>query len=476
MRLRTAAVSLSVMFLLVYITLYLRIHAMFSHVRDEDFSLPPRARPNSFGQGGVLPPVESPVQDGGDAAPIALHDLSNVSSWKALRDPGYRSLREATHRRDLETLRRITAASELREFAEGLLNDTARLVEVAGSPWAVAAGWVQSRAVLPARAPQLGALLFAMATEKVTRADVGYQGTQLKATLLLEGGQRVSFRPQKYARDKVIKGTPYAGYDRHNGEIAAFHLGRILGLRRIPVAVGRRINLTSELMPVAELRLLETFLVKGDNVCFYGKCGPCRPETAACGVGSVMEGAVTLWLPKNWPLKKRLWHPWKRTYNVNKTARWQTDQDYCNIVRSSPLYKSGPMLLDLIDASVLDYLIGNADRHMCEMFAGWEDSMVVLLDNGKSFGDPDKDEVTILAPLYQCCIMRRSTWQQLSWLTGGMLGSLLRMLLGYDAITPVLTDAHYRAVDRRLKAILTIVDTCIRTHGRASVLVTDAAQ
>lgn len=30
----------------------------------------------------------------------------------------------------------------------------------------------------------------------------------------------------RYRRDYVVEGEPYAGYDRHNAEIAAFHLDR----------------------------------------------------------------------------------------------------------------------------------------------------------------------------------------------------------------------------------------------------------
>lgn len=56
----------------------------------------------------------------------------------------------------------------------------------------------------------------------------------------------------------------FAGKDRHNGEVAAFHLSLLLGLRRVPYTEGRRINVQTEIIPFASLDLLKTFFQKGN--------------------------------------------------------------------------------------------------------------------------------------------------------------------------------------------------------------------
>ncbi|XP_017671203.1 PREDICTED: glycosaminoglycan xylosylkinase isoform X2 [Lepidothrix coronata] len=279
-----------------------------------------------------------------------------------------------------------------------------RLEHTLQSPWEIAAQWVVPREVYPEETPELGAVMHAMTTKRIIKADVGYKGTQLKALLILEGGQKVVFKPKRYARDYVVEGEPYAGYDRHNAEVAAFHLDRILGFRRAPLVVGRFVNLRTEIKPVATEQLLGTFLTVGNNTCFYGKCYYCRETEPACADGDIMEGSVTLWLPDVWPLQKHR-HPWGRTYREGKLARWEYDESYCDAVKKTSPYDSGPRLLDIIDTAIFDYLIGNADRHHYESFQDDEGaSMLILLDNAKSFGNPALDERSILAPLYQCCI------------------------------------------------------------------------
>lgn len=69
----------------------------------------------------------------------------------------------------------------------------------------------------------------------------------------------------------MISGPVYAGKDRHNAEVAAFHLSVLLGLRRSPLTVGRKVNLRREVMPVATNDLLETFYQEGMISCAEAK-------------------------------------------------------------------------------------------------------------------------------------------------------------------------------------------------------------
>ena len=80
------------------------------------------------------------------------------------------------------------------------------------------------------------------------------------------------------------------------------------------------------------------------------------------------------------------------------------------------------------------------------------------LDHGRGFGRPNHDEVSILAPLYQCCMIRSSTLATLLRFHNGpvSLSEALRQSLNADQVRPVLAEAHYPAVDRRVGIILQV--------------------
>ncbi|KAJ8949087.1 hypothetical protein NQ318_016991 [Aromia moschata] len=103
-------------------------------------------------------------------------------------------------------------------------------------------------------------------------------------------------------------------------------------------------------------------------------------------------------------------HPWRRSYHKRRKAQWETDPNYCQLVREIPPYDKGRRLYDLMDMSVFDFLTGNMDRHHYETFRLFGNNTFTLhLDHGRGFGKPFNDELTILAPLLQCCMLRQST-------------------------------------------------------------------
>lgn len=65
-------------------------------------------------------------------------------------------------------------------------------------PWLLWKGMVKSRQVTsPGEADSINMILEAMMYKPIVAAGVGYRGTQLKATLILEGKQRVVFKPMR---------------------------------------------------------------------------------------------------------------------------------------------------------------------------------------------------------------------------------------------------------------------------------------
>lgn len=344
-------------------------------------------------------------------------------------------------------------------------------------PWDLWQNMVRERAITHKYDKYVDRIINEMLNAKVLVADVGYKGTQLKAQLTLEGPreQYVVFKPKRYERTRILDGTPYEGYDRHTGEIAAFHLDRILEFYRSPPAAGRVFDLETEVIPVTRQRLRNTFFKDdNDNDCFYGVCMYCKKAEPACGTKSKMEGSLTLWIPPKWKIAKKR-HPWQRTYSARK-AHWEVDDNYCNIVKKTSPYNKGPRLLDIMDTAIFDFLIGNADRHHYEYLAPQGDNgMLLLLDNGKSFGNSHRDEISILAPIYQCCQLRLSTYRKLrSFSTeSGNLTSLSVILdskLKKDSLYPILTVPHLLAIDRRMKIIHVTLKTCFDTYGEPNVL------
>ncbi|KAJ8728266.1 hypothetical protein PYW08_016651 [Mythimna loreyi] len=316
--------------------------------------------------------------------------------------------------------------------------------------------------------PLVEDLLKDMATSTILHVEQKEGGTQLKLIIDYPNGVQALFKPMRFARD--VQTLPnhfyFSDYERHYAEIAAFHLDRILGFRRAMPVVGRVLNMTTEIYDVTEGDILKTFFVSpANNFCFHGKCSYyCDTGHAICGNPDMLEGSFAAFLPSSDIAERKVWrHPWRRSYHKRRKAQWELQSDYCDTIRTTPPYDSGRRLLDLMDMSIFDFLTGNMDRHHYETFKMFGNETFTLhLDQGRAFGKAFHDELSILAPLLQCCLVRHTTLSALLKFHNGVsLSKVLRESLKRDPVDPVLWEPHLAALDRRIVIILDAVRKCI---------------
>lgn len=260
-------------------------------------------------------------------------------------------------------------------------------------------------------------------------------------------------------------------------------------MRFAPIVASRKVNVHTEIKEVASVALEETFINQTDKdnrtqECFYGECYYCNEYNLVCpDQNGVLEGAIILLLPLHYKLHK-LRSPWQRTYKKNLKPMWEDDIHYCLAVQKSTANQQ--RILDFVDVAIFDYLIGNADRHHYEVFKDVSNSAILLigncnyplikeannlhLDNGKSFGNPNHDEITILFPLLQCCMVRNSTYQQLKKLATIKLSYIVEHLLSQDPLWPLLSKSHLEALDRRLVTIIASIEVCFDSFNKNNVL------
>lgn len=307
-------------------------------------------------------------------------------------------------------------------------------------------------------------------------------GHHLKLALKMQNLAKAMFKPMRQRRgDQTPEDFFYfVDFQRHNAEIAAFHLDRILDFRRVPPVAGRLVNITSEVLQVTHNEDLRAvfFTSPANNTCFFAKClYVCKTEYAVCGGPDLLEGSLSAYLP-GLSIAPRISipNPWIRSYTFSGREEWEVNPFYCDTVKQQYPYNSGNRLLNIMDMSIFDFLIGNMDRHHYEIFTKFGDEGFLLhLDNARGFGKHAEDEMSILAPLTQCCMIKRSTLLRLQLLTQPQfrLSDVMRESLRGDSLWPILTEPHLLALDRRLQKVLRAVQRCVRRLGESEVITKD---
>ena len=120
-------------------------------------------------------------------------------------------------------------------------------------------------------------------------------------------------------------------------------------------------------------------------------------------------------------------------------------------------------------------ILGNMDRHhMMRIGSFGANTALIHLDNGRSFGRYDYDDLTILTPIRHCCLFRYSTFARLYRVHRQGLSTLLsRSLENGEQLRNILVNEHLKAVDRRLEILFEHLDNCIKTYTVKGVMIDD---
>lgn len=326
----------------------------------------------------------------------------------------------------------------------------------------------------------ISSVLASMATNKVSTAKEKAKGTQVKILMDLVDGTKVMIKPQKVPRNYE---TPpdhfyFVDFERHHAEIAAFHVDKLLNFYRCPPTVGRVFDMTEEILKNANQPLAKTFFVSpAGNTCFTGHCSYyCDSTHATCGKPrNRLEASVQLMLP-NKPVVK--WsstqHPYRRSYSKRKKAEWESNDNYCQEQVFQDTELQGKILLDLMDMSIFDFIIGNMDRHHYEkMDSLGNETFLLHLDHGRAFGRQYSDEMSILVPVRQCCLVRFTTLERLRYLWANNFAKMLDDSMKLDPLYPILTMGHLVAVERRLCIVLNELSQCVEKFQAVNVIIDD---
>uniref|UniRef100_A0A0K2TB04 FAM20 C-terminal domain-containing protein n=2 Tax=Lepeophtheirus salmonis TaxID=72036 RepID=A0A0K2TB04_LEPSM len=123
-----------------------------------------------------------------------------------------------------------------------------------------------------------------------------------------------------------------------------------------------------------------------------------------------------------------------------------------------------------MDLSVFDFLMGNMDRHHYETIVSFENyTYPIHLDHGRGFGDSSKNENSILAPIYQCCLFKYSTLKRLLLFIKGpiSLSEAIIYSMQNDPLSPILFEPHLKAIDHRLIIVLKTLRECLKKQGKS---------
>lgn len=292
-----------------------------------------------------------------------------------------------------------------------------------------------------------------LATQPVAEIKRGYGGRSVAFKITLADGTVGYYKPEQ---------TFSAAH--WYGEVAAYHLDRLLGLHRVPPCVSRR-------MAWLDLR----------------RSAPSDehfPEVTVGDDGTV-RGSFSFWVPDHLvPLRGVA--GWERWVRVGSTApgavspfqRPRAFAEALAAIRDGGTAPGVPPAgppdspdrpAELSDLVVFDYLTGNTDRwggENANVLTRGRRGALVFLDNGAGFPPGPARSTLLDSRLHAVQRFRRHTVEALRAMNAADLARRLRA----EPLAPVLDADQLAAFDVRRDEVLAHVAQQVARYGEADVL------
>jgi hypothetical protein len=302
-----------------------------------------------------------------------------------------------------------------------------------------------------------GPIRAALTSGSIASIEKGRGGRSLAFRVTLDNGQKGYFKPEQ-----TFSAANWFG------EVAAYHLDRLLGLQRVPAVVSR-VFPWKALEPVAgtDPRKSEVIARDGKVVGAFVAwvTGGLRPMVQALGwerwvrVEHFTTSAVS-------PFQRPIL--WKRQVALARRVGtdWRSPEERAELRRARPEPDRADRPAELSDLIVFDYLTRNLDRWgggNANVLVRGEGGPLVFLDNGAGFEPGNWRPDLADARLYVLQRFRRRTIEAVRALDLARFEARLAA----ETVTPVLPKTQFHALRARREALLAWVSELEAQHGEA---------
>jgi len=300
-------------------------------------------------------------------------------------------------------------------------------------------------------------LLAALANEAIRKVERGRGGRSLGFKITLADGHRAYFKAEQ-----TFSAANWFG------EVAAYHLDRMLGLGRVPCVVSREFA-WDQLVEAAgkDARKSEVIIndgkVRGAFVSWVtGELGPLKQALGWERWIRVRYWPSTAVSPFQRPAV------WKRQLDLARKQgdSWRTKEDRLKRRNLRPEPDTEERPGELSDLIVFDYLTRNLDRwggDNANVLVRGKHGPLVFLDNGAGFEPGDPRPSLMEARLHALQRFRRRTIEAVRAFDSARYEQRLKS----EAVQPVLSSGQLAGLGERRKGLLAWIAEMESVHGQA---------